>query len=214
MGETLNAPTRRRTRRSHAERKAETSARIKQAVVESIAELGFHRTTAAEISKRSGVSWGAAQHHFGDKDGIFAAVLVDSFNLLVDELEGLPREGAPLRERVDAFVEAAWAHLGGPHYRCTFEILLNMPAPDWGSAGDPLRAETLRIWNGIWTRFFPESDLDERTRTTLQYYAISTLTGLAAMEKFESPTAEQRKSQLGFLKDTLTRELKRGSGEG
>ena len=62
-------------RRSHAERRAETRARIIEAVIESIAEVGFHRTTAVEITRRAGVTWGAVQHHFGDKDGILLAVL-------------------------------------------------------------------------------------------------------------------------------------------
>ncbi len=45
------------------------------AVLESIAEVGFQRTTAAEITRRAGVTWGAVQHHFGAEDGILRAVL-------------------------------------------------------------------------------------------------------------------------------------------
>jgi len=44
-----------RERRSHAERTAETRARIMDAVVESIAEVGFQRTTATEIARRRGI---------------------------------------------------------------------------------------------------------------------------------------------------------------
>ncbi len=207
--EPLKAPPVRRQRRSHAERTAETRARIQDALVEAITELGFHRATAAEISRRSGVSWGAAQHHFGDKNGILLAVLVDSFNRLVAELEGLPDEGASLGARVDAFVDGAWAHVGSPHYRCTFEILLNLSAPDWRAEGQPLLARTLGIWNEIWDRFFATAPVERRRRLALQYYTIATLSGLAAMRKFEGPNPEQRRLELGFLKDTLLRELSR-----
>lgn len=55
------------SRRSHAERTAETQARIVAAVVASIAERGLQRTTAAEVTRRAGVTWGAVQHHFGGK---------------------------------------------------------------------------------------------------------------------------------------------------
>jgi len=205
----LMAPPARRPRRSHAERTAETRARIQDALVEAITEVGFHRATSAEISRRSGVSWGAAQHHFGDKRGILLAVLVDSFNRLVAELEGQPNEGASLEERVEVFVERTWAHVGSPHYRCTFEILLNLSAPDWEADGESLLVQTLRIWNDIWERFFSDADLDRRRRLALQYYTISTLSGLAAMKKFEGPTPERRRLELGFLKDTLIRELGR-----
>ena len=208
MSEPLEAPSSRRPRRSHAERRAETRARIQDALAEAIAELGFHRATAAEISRRSGVSWGAAQHHFGDKNGILLAVLVDSFNRLVAELEGLPPAGASLEERVDAFVEGAWAHMGSARYRCTFEILLNL-APDWGAESEPLRDRTLRIWNGIWERFFGDCRLERRRRLALQYYTVCALSGLAAMQRFEGPSPERRRLELGFLKDTLVRELAR-----
>lgn len=207
--EPLEAPPRRRRRRSHAERRAETRARIQKALVEAIAEVGFHRTTAAEISRRSGVSWGAAQHHFGDKNGILMAVLVDSFNQLVARLEGQPPEGASLAERVDAFVEGIWAHVGSPHYRCTFEILLNLPARDWQTESESLLAQTLRIWSDIWERFFPEARLERRRRLALQYYAIATLSGLATLQKFEGANPEQRRIELGFLKDTLLHQLSR-----
>ena len=207
MSEPLEAPHRPRARRSHAERRAETRARVVEATAEAISELGFDRTTAAEIARRSGVSWGAAQHHFGDKTGILVAVLVESFNRLVAELEGRPAPGSTLDERVDAFVEGVWAHLGSPHYRGTFEILLNLPREDWGDDEGVLGAQTLSVWNGIWDRFFGATKLPRRRRVALQYYVVSTLSGLAAFKRFEGPTAEQRRLELGFLKDTLRREL-------
>ncbi|MCP5057028.1 MAG: TetR/AcrR family transcriptional regulator [bacterium] len=212
MNERLLAPKTRRRRRSHAERTAETQGRIKAAVVEAVSDLGFHRTTAAEISRRAGVSWGGAQHHFGDKDGILTAVLVDSFNSFADRLKGIAVEGRSLAERVALFVEAAWEHFGSPSYRCTLEILLNMPAPDWVSRELPLRDATLEVWSGIWSRFFGEAELPPRHQIAVQYYAVSVLSGLAAMKRFEGPTAERRQIELRFLEETLVRELSPGSG--
>ena len=198
---------RRRPRRSHAERREETIARIKTAVVESIAELGFHRTTAAEICRRSGASWGAAQYHFGDKDGILIAVLVDSFASLVGELEGLPRDGASLAERVEAFVDGAWAHIRSPHYRSTFEILLNMPLEILAEDDDLGTAGIFETWDAIWRRFFPEVELAPGRRVTLQYYVIGALSGLAALRKFGAPSERREREQLRFVKETMIREF-------
>jgi AcrR family transcriptional regulator len=211
MSEELELPARRRERRSHAARTAETRGRIKAAVVEAIAEVGFHRTTAAEISRRAGVSWGAAQHHFGDKDGILAAVLVDSFNQFAAGLAGTSVEQKTLDERVSLFVDAAWEHFGSTHYRCTFEILLNTPPVDWASSDHPLRDATLEAWGNLWNRFFAEASLSPHRVVAIQYYTVSVLSGLAAMKKFAGPSAEQREMELGFLKETLVREL-RGPG--
>ncbi|MBW2313227.1 MAG: TetR family transcriptional regulator [Deltaproteobacteria bacterium] len=55
-------------RRSQAERSAETRTRILAAVIDSIADVGLQRSTAAEIACRAGVTWGAVQHHVGDKE--------------------------------------------------------------------------------------------------------------------------------------------------
>ena len=120
-----------RGRRTQAERTAETRGRIVAAVVESIAEIGFQRTTASEIAQRSGVTWGAVQHHFGGKDGILAAVLEDSFARFERRLADVPpaRSGTPLEERVSRFVDGAWQHFESAPYRSTFEILLNHARP-------------------------------------------------------------------------------------
>jgi AcrR family transcriptional regulator len=116
-------------RRTQAERRAVTSARILTATTESLAEVGFQRTTAAEITRRAGVTWGAVQHHFGDKDGILRAVLEASFERFARRVQDVPARGRSLDERVRLFVERAWEHFGGDDFRSTFEILLNhLPA--------------------------------------------------------------------------------------
>ena len=82
--------TRARRRRSHAERTAETRAKLIEAVVDSIAELGVQRATAQVIVARAGITWGAVQHHFGGKDGLLMAVLEDSFARFAERLRDIP----------------------------------------------------------------------------------------------------------------------------
>lgn len=197
-----------RVRRSHAERTAETRARIVAAVVESIAEVGFQRTTASEIVRRAGVTWGAVQHHFGDKNGILAAVLEDSFGRFAARLSAIDLDpAAPLDKRVALFVEGAWDHFGSPHFRSVFEILLNLPVP---AEGDPEHAwqwGMLDAWNRIWERFFPDAGLSPRRRYALQHYTISVLAGLASVKMLEGPEARVRSLELELLEDTLIRTL-------
>jgi len=198
----------RRPRRSHAERTAETRRRVTAAVVECIGELGFQRTTGAEIARRAGVSWGAVQHHFGDKNGILAAVLEDSFHRFAEVLGRPASVDAPLEARVSEFIDRAWAHFGSPHYRTTFEILLNLPA-EMESAWTP---GVLGTWLEIWREYFPESPLDERETADLMRYAISVLSGLATTNILEGRSGRGAERSLARLKDTLLRELRpRGS---
>ncbi len=191
-----------RPRRSHAERTAATRERVVAAVVASIAEVGYRKTTAAEIARRAGVTWGAVQHHFGDKDGILAAVLADTFGRFAERLGG-PPAGASLAARVGRFVDRAWEHFASPHYRTTFEILLHVP-PD---ADVAWQDQMLAAWSRIWSQWFPGGSLGRRRNLGLMEYTIAVLAGLAAMQMLSGRSAGRRETELGFLKATLLSEL-------
>ena len=194
------------SRRSQAERTAETRAKIMNAVVESIADLGFQRTTAAEITRRAGVTWGAAQHQFGDKEGILRAVLDESFLRFAECVADIAGPPAPLAERADAFVDGAWKHFGSDHYRSTFEILLAIEDTD-ADGGAFWQGEMLRSWNGIWSRVFSDALLPAARQATLQRYTVATLTGISSMQMLGDPSPNRRRAELDLLKRSLTREL-------
>ncbi len=203
------APRSPQPRRTHAERTAETRARVIAAVVESIAEVGLTRTSASEITSRAGVTWGAVQHHFGSKDALLVAVLDDSFERFAERLADVPLEGVPLAERVDLFLDRAWQHFHSQHYRSTFEILLHhlarhdLPeAPAW-------RERMLTAWDRVWQSLFADTRLPRRRRTELQHYTVSVLSGLASTLVLEGPEARLRPRELGLLAETLVRELTR-----
>ena len=196
-----------RERRSHAERTAETRARIMAAVVECIAELGFQRTTATEIAQRAGVTWGAVQHHFGGKDGILMAVLADSFERFAARLEDVTTEGASLEKRVDLFVDRAWEHFRSDHFRSTFEILLNQAGPDGPEREELWQQEMFHAWNRIWSGLFQEAGLPRRRTVVLQEYTIGVLAGLASLSMLGGASPRRRGAELDLLKATLVREL-------
>ena len=192
-------------RRSHAERTADTRGRVIAAVVESIADVGYQRTTSSQIARRAGVTWGAVQHHFGDKDGILVAALEASFARFAERLADVPDASERLRTRVSLFVDRSWEHFSSAHYRSTFEILLNLSPdlePSW-------QGTMLEAWTGIWRRYFPERSAARRRSVDLMHYTISVLSGLAATTMLEGENAPVRKTELGFLKETLERELSR-----
>jgi len=196
--------TRKPRRRTHAERTSETRARIMSAVVESIAELGFKRSTAAEIARRAGITWGAVQHHFGGKDGILVAVLEDSFTRFAERLIDIDVDGVPLERRVALFVERAWQHFASPDFRSTFEILQHYAAD---SASEGQRA-MLASWNRVWSRIFDDAHLSLTRRAALQHFTISFLVGRASLVRFKPVPARVLDAQLELLAETLVRELR------
>ena len=203
MSPRLAVATRPAERRSHAERTAETRKRVTTAVVESIAEVGFQRTTAAEIARRAGVTWGAVQHHFGDKEGILMAVLEESFETFARALGVPPGRNEKLEARVALFVSRSWKHFESSNYRSTFEILLNLPP----ESEIPWQQEMLREWRRIWSSFFPESDPARRESIDLMLYTTSVLTGLATTKMIEGSAQRPRNRELTFLEETLMRRL-------
>jgi AcrR family transcriptional regulator len=200
----------RAVRRTQAERTAATRERILRAVVESIAEIGFQRTTANEITQRAGVTWGAVQHHFGGKDGILDAVLEESFERFAARLAEVPLAGAPLAERVCAFVDIAWAHFGGPDYRSTFEILLNYTR-DGETDGVPIwQSAMFSAWNRVWSQIFADVDLPRRKVVALQAFSISLVSGMAALAMLRRAVEPVHGAELDLLKRTLVREMSDG----
>ncbi len=198
-----------RERRSHAERTAATRAKIMAAVVRSIAEVGFQRTTASEIAKRAGVTWGAVQHHFGGKDGILLAVLEDSFNRFVERIEHVPVEGTSLERRASLFIAHAWEHFGSPHYRSTFEILLNYLGRDDLDQPPSWPLAMFQAWDQMWRKLIGDAPISKHRHRLLQHYTISTLSGLASTLMLEGEGAKLRRGELDVLKDSLARELTR-----
>jgi len=196
-----------RVRRTHAERTAETRAKVIAAVVDSIAELGFQRTTALVIAQRAGVTWGAVQHHFGGKDGLMLAVLEDSFRRFAERLEDVSADGTGVRERVSLFVDRAWDHFRSRHFRSTFEILLNDLGRDESTGTGDWRGRMTVAWDGVWSGVFADVRMARAKRLMLQHYAIATLSGLAATVMIGSSDHAQLRNELALLKDTLTRSL-------
>lgn len=201
------APVASRQRRSHAERTAETRTRIIEAVLECIAERGFQRTTASEITRRAGVTWGAVQHHFGGKDGILIAVLEDSFGRFAVRLDDVLVEDTELSKRVSLFIERAWEHFGSAEYRSTFEILLNYVGREDVADPNSWQSQMFRAWDAVWMRIFHDAPLSPRRHRLLERYTISTLSGLASTRMLGGPDAPVQTEELALLERTLVREL-------
>jgi AcrR family transcriptional regulator len=204
----LALPVAHRTRRSHAERSATTRAKILAAVVDGIAEHGFQRLTAQQVALRSGVTWGAVQHHFGGKDQLLLAVLADSFDRFAERLERVVPEGTSLKQRAAVFVDLAWEHFRSRHYRSTFEILLNYLGRDEHAGAGNWRLEMSRAWDRVWSRIFADAKVSRKRSLMLQHFTVSTLSGLAATLMLQGKTrATLPTGELDILKTTLAREL-------
>jgi AcrR family transcriptional regulator len=171
-------------RRSHAERSAETRARIIDAVAESIAELGFKKTTTATIAKKAGVTWGALQHHFGGMQGCLLAAFEESFQRFVKILGEPESRSAPIEKRVHVFLQRCWQHYSSDHYLVMFQVLLN-DMPDikdehWLESQNQI----LHSMDELWQRFFSDVAPELEQRRIMARYTHSVLSGLAVTSHY------------------------------
>ena len=100
-----------------------TRARLIAATLELIRERGFAAATASGIARRAGVTWGAAQHQFGSKEGILEAILGLAYARFIDTMGAPALRRGPRHARTRGFVDRMWAHYQGDYYRVSLEIL-------------------------------------------------------------------------------------------
>ncbi len=74
------------TREPQQDRSRATRAKLLEAAIESLAELGYHASTVAVVAERAGVSRGAAQHHFPTRDALFTAALEHVTHVRAEQL--------------------------------------------------------------------------------------------------------------------------------
>lgn len=111
-------------RRTQEERSATTRAKLLDATIGCLIDLGYAATTTTVIAERAGVSRGAQLHHYPTKqDLVFAAVEHLSRRIgdeLTSEAARLPANG----DRLSAAVDLLWSRMSGPLFPAWFELLM------------------------------------------------------------------------------------------
>jgi AcrR family transcriptional regulator len=118
----MNAAVRRQ--RTQEERSAETRAKLLDATIECLYELGYARTTTTEIADRAGVSRGAQLHHFPTK----AELVTTAVDYLFERRNAEFREAfARLPAGPDRgahAVDLLWSMVSGPTFYAFLELLV------------------------------------------------------------------------------------------
>jgi AcrR family transcriptional regulator len=126
-------------RRTQAERRESTRARILRAAADCLTERGYAATSTVEVCRRAGVSRGAQLHHFPTREELLAATLTwlyeDIEERVVAGVSALP----PGAARGPALVDLMWSLYGSPGFKAVLELWL-------ASTNEPgLRAHLLAV---------------------------------------------------------------------
>ena len=133
------------------------------AAIHCLATEGYHRATSNRIAREAGLSWGVIQYHFGDRAGIYRAVLDTIIDAYVTELDQLARmgEGKTVQERLQLLADSVWELLNHRAYLATMELLLNLTRdPELTlSTRSHVKRWSQRMGE-LWQGIFPEFPVD------------------------------------------------------
>jgi AcrR family transcriptional regulator len=114
------APT--RSRRTQAERTAETRRALMDATLDALVESGFKGTTTTEVARRAGVSVGALQGHFPTKTELLTAAVEYSLDRRVEEFGVLMAGLDPSADKLDEAIDLLWSMFSGPTFTAWHEL--------------------------------------------------------------------------------------------
>lgn len=200
------------TKRTQAERNAETRRKIIEATVACIDALGFANITMQKVARQAGVTVGAVQHHFASKSELLASVLEDGFRNVSFGLEHTLFVGKTLPECVSLFIDRCWIHHKTPALQANLHILLGMRTEspqvldEWIQG--PLR-EISAKGREYWLKVFGGINLSEAEHLELMVFVFSALSGIDSYTRIVGPQHQNEfaDSNLKSLKDLLVLKL-------
>ena len=109
-------------RRTQAERTASTRARLLDATLECLCDLGYARTTTPEIARRAGLSRGAQLHHFPTKAELVTGAIEHLFARRNREFREAFARVPGGADRYAAAIDILWTMVSGPTFHAWLEL--------------------------------------------------------------------------------------------
>ncbi|WP_224615568.1 TetR/AcrR family transcriptional regulator [Mesorhizobium sp. ESP7-2] len=186
--------------------------RLLKATIASVSEGGFSRVTFTEITKRAGVSIGAAQHHFQSKaDLILATVgyVFTEMDLFVSEMS--PTSGG-VDERLDKIISVYWSWFSSPDYLAAWELVL-------GARHDAelFRQLSERVVlavepvNDLWRAAFSDVEFSNDELRQLVQFTFAMMRGLVLSDVVQVNSTQDKHKILELLRSMLRSVMERKS---
>lgn len=111
-----------RRRRTQRERRESARARLLDATVECLVELGWTGTSTTEVARRAGLSRGAQQHHYRTKSELVAAAAEHLLRRQQVEFEQAFAALPPDRRDAASALDLLWEVYRGPTFTALLEL--------------------------------------------------------------------------------------------
>lgn len=193
------------TKKSQAERQAETKRKILSATVAYIDELGYHRTTIQGVAREAGLTVGAIRHYYPSKEELLAAVLRDGFRKLTFDVNAVDFSTVSVDERIGLFVDRCWKHCDSSEFQAILQILYGM-RNDSVNFDEWINRTIGHFITGsinVWRDIFRELDLDDESYVDIILFVFSALSGMALLGRINQDHGRQLKD-IAILKYLLS----------
>jgi len=167
-------------RRTQEERSHAMRARILEATLECLAELGYAGTTTIVVAEHAGVSRGAQLHHFPTRASLISAAVQHLFAQLTERYErGFTRVPAGA-ERIGAAVDLLWEIFQDARLTAVLELYVAARTDEelhreLVPIAERHHEKVLRLARG----YFPDASLDGQAFAALLDVVLDALQGLA-----------------------------------
>ncbi len=117
-----------RTRRTQADRRAETRVQLIRAATTLLHRIGFAGLTTANVAKEAGLTTGALHHHFPTKFELLFTVYDHLAERVLEDFTRQKNLASGGRLNVPKLVRYFWGVYGDPEYWAIWEILIGTRA--------------------------------------------------------------------------------------
>lgn len=178
-------------RRTKAERSAATRARLLDATIDCLVELGWSGTSTTEVVRRAGVSRGAQVHHFPSKEDLVLAAVEHLQQRRLEEFRTL-FQNRPAHERTPGTAfELLRAMCDGPTFDAWLELVV--AARTQPALQQRCNEATERFWEAalaLHGELYPETAADPVFNRLALRFALSLADGLAMAKLSGADQAE------------------------
>jgi AcrR family transcriptional regulator len=193
------------SRKTQAQRQAETKRKILAAAVSYIDELGYHRTTIQGVAREAGLTVGAIRHYFPSKEELLAAVLRDGFRKLTFDVNAVNFSNLSVEERISIFVDKCWKHCDSPEFQSILQILYGMRS-DTANFDAWINKTVGHFITGsinVWREIFSELQMDDESYVDVILFLFSSLSGMALLGRINQDPDRQRRD-IAILKHLMS----------
>ena len=189
------------------DRSIDTRARLVQAAIHVLSELGYAGFSTMRVAKAAGVSRGALQYHFETREALLSAARVRLAEAMSEKLTISALNSMSLPERVDAIVGDYWEVIGSIGYVAALEIRLyeryNHTLRDLMSG---TFEQISRTRDQSWIRIFSDSPLPTEQLLLLRRFMLDVLRGVA-LRQLEGDDPSSIERAVALLRETLVSKL-------